>query len=378
MRPLRMLTAGALSVGTVLAGVGVVQADDAPPPDAPPPVAAATSNFTLPLFGTPLLIDVTTDAGGGLLEIALNPSDAYTATKVKPNHVGFVNTDGTVKVRVSAKHGGERISLRAGEPTDLTGPGSWSGDVFGTGQTTTVDFTTGIAGDGGPDITLVTVSSAVESTVGATEYSTHEDDDDDDGHESEQSASATVTFTEAGQTRTLKIRFTVETEDGVTRSSLKIGLSRIRGQQIADGPAVGPHTWSGMLCAGPATVTYTVADDGTISDVVPSPDASVSNGEHGVSVEFSRGERIRISVKGDAPDLVVGVSSKIRCDKTDPKVNTTVDPAADDHHDGDDDHDGDHDEDHDSDHDEDHDKSHGEDHDKSHDDRGDSHDGDHD
>ncbi len=377
MHPFRMLAAGALSVGTVLAGVGVVRADDAPPPEATPPVAAATSNFTLPLFGAPLTIDVTTDAGGGLLEIALNPSLAYTATNLKPNHVGFVNTDGTVKVRVSAKHGGERISLRAGDPVDLTGPGSWAGDVFGTGQATTVTFETAIAGDGGPDIINVAASPAPASNIGATEYSTHDDDDDDD--ESRQSASATVTFTEAGQTRTLTIRFTVEIEDGVTQSSLKMGLSRIRGEQIADGPAVGPHTWSGMLCAGPATVTYVVAEDGTISDVMPTPDATVSESEHGVSVEFSRGEKIWISVKGDAPELVVGVSSKIRCDKTDPKVNTPVDPTADHHDDDDGDHDGDHHDDDDGDHDDDHDGDQHKSHDDSHDgDRGDSHDGDHD
>ena len=80
------------------------------------PVVAASSQFSLPLLGTSLVVDINTDPGGNLVDVALNPADGYTATKLKPNKVQFVNEDGTVQVRVKTKHGQQRIDARSREP----------------------------------------------------------------------------------------------------------------------------------------------------------------------------------------------------------------------------------------------------------------------
>src|SRR3954447_2469381 len=54
---------------------------------------AETSKTTLPLFGAPLTVDVSTNPGGGLAKVEVNPADTLTATKVHPNRVVFVNDD---------------------------------------------------------------------------------------------------------------------------------------------------------------------------------------------------------------------------------------------------------------------------------------------
>ena len=217
----------------------------------------------------------------------------------------------------------------------MSGPGVWSGDVFGSGEPTTVNFTVGTTGDGAPDITGVTVASPHEHTIGATDYQSDEDGD--------ASASVKIEFTAAGQTRTLRIKAKVDTghdrknadnadeATGETRAKLSIALSKIRGRQIAAGDAVGPHSWTGMLCDGTtATVDYTVTEDGSVSDVAAIPEgAEVKTAQHGATVRFATGERVNIRVKSEGDEMTVGVRTKIRCEASDPSVNTPIDPQAD-------------------------------------------------
>ncbi len=96
-----------------------------------------------------------------------------------------------------------------------------------------------------------------------------------------------------------------------------------------------------MLCDGTnATINYTVAEDGSITDVTASPEgAEISSDNRSVKVRFATGERVRIKVRDNDGELQVGASDRIRCDAADPSVNTPIDPDADT---GDDDHDGDH------------------------------------
>lgn len=330
MKVFKIMTAGALAVATVGVGSTVAHADDTP-------VAASSSTYTLPLLGVPLTVDVTTDAGGGLLEVALGSPDDYVATGVHSNKVTFVNeTDGST-VRIKAKHGGQRIEARVGALSDLIGvPGGWSGDLFETGDVTTVSFEVADRGDGTPDIvnTSVTPAPDVDFTIGATTY----DVEDDDG-EQEASARVRIDFSYLGQTRTMTIKAEVDTDDGddgdgpETSAKLKISLSRIKGRQILPGDAVGPHTWTGMICAGPATIDFVVAEDGSVTDVVTDPSADVRSNGHGASIRFSKSERVTIKVLGEDGDLEVSVAKKVRCEKVDPTVNTDISPKADKHDD---------------------------------------------
>ena len=72
----------------------------------------STSVVTLPLFGSWLVADVTTDAGGGLVDVTLTPAEGYDPAKVRPNKVAFVNEAQGVVVKVTARHGGERVEAR--------------------------------------------------------------------------------------------------------------------------------------------------------------------------------------------------------------------------------------------------------------------------
>jgi hypothetical protein len=323
---------GALTLG---AGAATASADPGPPPsDSTPdtpdstvaPVVAATSSITLPLLGTGLVVDVATDPGGNLVDVALNQPTDFIATTLKPNKVSFVNEAGGVRIKVKAKRGGERVEARAAELGDVSGPGQWSGDVFDDGQSTTVDFTIGDRGDGTPDITGLSVSSPFTNEAGDVEYGGA------DRHGGVRaSAAVAIRFSNAGQTRTLRIKVSTFAGGEHTSAKLSIGLSRIKGAEIPDGPAVGAHTWTGMLCDGTtATVDYTVTDDGSITDVVTTPDgATVESGRRGTTVRFATGEKITIRVRDRAGELEVGVKERIRCEPPEPAVNTEVDPDAD-------------------------------------------------
>src|SRR5262245_7972249 len=138
MRRFAMAAAASTAALSSLAlGGTLAHAQDAPAPPAPD----AVSTVTLPLLGSPLVVDVTTNAGGGLVDVALTPSTGLTPTDIDAGKVRFTNEAGDVTVKVSAKHGGERVSAHAGSLADISGPGQWSGDVFDSGDATTVDFT---------------------------------------------------------------------------------------------------------------------------------------------------------------------------------------------------------------------------------------------
>jgi len=234
------------------------------------------------------------------------------------------------KVSVRSKHGGQSVSTRAGSLADVSGAGSWSGDVFGTGTATTVNFTIGDVGDGTPDITGVTSDDAT-AVISDVQHSTG---DDDEG--TEASAKVTVTFTNAaGDTsRTLTIRAKVETdEDGTTSAKVSVSLGRLKGLAVDAAAAAGPHTWSGVLCDNTAaTITYDVATDGSVSNVVATPAADRVRSDGGkIEVRFSDKERVRIRVREDNGQITINVDERIRCDSPDPTTNAaTTSTVADD------------------------------------------------
>jgi len=213
------------------------------------------------------------------------------------------------------------VSTRGGTLADVSGAGSWSGDVFGDGTASTVNFTIGDTGDGTtPDITGVT-STGADAVVGDVQHSTG---DDDEG--TEMSARVTVTFTNAaGDTsRTLTIKVKVETdEDNNTSAKVTVALGRLKGLAVDAATAAGPHTWSGVLCDNTAaTINYTVNADGTVSDVVANPasaDVRVEGGK--IEVRFAHHERVRIRVREDNGSITINVDERIRCDSADPTIN---------------------------------------------------------
>jgi hypothetical protein len=341
----RLLGVTAAVLGTVLiSGAGMYSSAVAADP--------VPTTVTLPLFGAAVTFDITTDAGGAITDVAVDPADGTVATKLKPHKVVFKSANpadptDTARVVIKSGHGGQSVSARAGSLGDVSGAGVWSGDVFGDGVTTTVNFTVGAAADGSPDITGITTSGAA-AVVGEVKHSSG---DDHEGDESSQSARVSIKFTNtAGDlSRSLSIKVRVHTEDdgddddGDSSAKLSISLGRIKG--VAE-MAVGPHTWIGRLCDNtPASIDYTVAADGTITLGAIAPAGATSEtSDHGVKVTFATGERVRIKVSSHHDQLKVSAQEKARCNSADPTTNAeiSIPPDNGDHHDGDHHGDGDH------------------------------------
>lgn len=327
MRRALVNTAAALLCGGLMAGIGVGTAtaadsstttpDSSTSTPAPLPDVASTTT-TLPLFGAPLTVELTSGPGGALTSVALNPADGYTASTVKPNKVVFVNEDGSAKVIVNNRHGGQRVEARAGSFEDIVGPGSWSGDVFGTGAVTNVSFEI-VATDGVPDITNVNVSGEA-AEVGTVEQ---------DFHNGGNHAKLRIRFTNGTQTRTLTIKVLAD-PDGPRPAMVKITLSRVKGTSLPAAEVAGPQAWSGVLCDGTtAQIAYNVAEDGSVSDVTVSPEPEKLSSEgNRIRVRFSGGERVTIKVRAKNGELKISVDEKIRCDAPPPEVNTEIDPDA--------------------------------------------------
>ena len=316
-------------LGTMLMG-GVVATQTAA-------AAPVPTTVTLPLFGAPLTIGITTGPGGALAAVTVDPASKNTAVSASPHKVVFESANPAgdpARVVIKSKHGGQSVSARAGSLKDVSGLGGWSGDVFGDGTTSTVAFTIAAAADGSPDITGVTASAG--GVAGTVEHSTG----DDDG-EAEMSARVSVKFTNTAgdQSRTLSIKVTVGTDDdGNTSAKLSISLGRIKG---VEGKAVGSHTWTGLLCDNTsASIVYVVAADGTITVGAITPaGATMSSNDGKTTVTFATGEQVRIKVSDEDGQMTVSVKEKIRCDSADPTFNgssvpTTAGDNNDDNHGG--------------------------------------------
>jgi len=327
MRRISLAGAAAMFAGTLLVVGGA--ALGAGPAHAGSPQAVAeelpATTTTLPLFGAPLTIDVTSAPGGAISSVTVDPADGLTASTVKPNKVRFVNEDGTAKVQVSARGGGQKVQAKAGQLSDILGPGSWSGDLWGQNAPTTVNFVIAATPSGGPDITNVQVSDPT-AEISPVSYKDHDD---------QHRARVTIRFSNGVDQRWLGISAAVGSHDGESRATLSVGLSDATGERLPTENVVGAHTWTGTLCDGSvAQVNYTVNADRSVSDVTASPDtAMIKAGEHGAFVAFSDHELVKIRVKGsdDGTTMRLDADEWFRCDNADPTVNTPIDESNDGH-----------------------------------------------
>ncbi len=325
--------AAALLGTAMITGTGFQTASAAP--------ADPVSTVTLPLFGAPLIIDITTGPGGALSNVAINSTGSTSvATHLRPNKVVFESSDigdptSVAKVVVKSKHGGQSVSARAGSLADVSGDGGWSGDLFGTGVPSTVTFTIGAGTDGAPDITNIVASTGgVVGDVKRSSGDDHEGDDDGD----EQSARVSVRFTSADglQSRTVTIKVKVETEDGETQAKLSISVSRTKGVEVDAALAVGLHTWTGTLCDNSAaSIAYTINADGSVTAGAVTPStATVNSNDNKIDVQFSDHERVSIKVRSEDGRFKVSVKERIRCDSADPTTNVSTSIPSDDEGDG--------------------------------------------
>ncbi|GIW20952.1 MAG: hypothetical protein KatS3mg065_1248 [Chloroflexota bacterium] len=268
---------------------------------------AETNGFTatLPLFGTSLTVAVSLDDVGNLSSVSVTPTGTYTATRSGPHDVRLTSADGQSAVVLRAK--GDKLGVRAKVPTlaDLLGSGTWTGDVFGTGETTSVPYTIGDDGSGNPTITIgsVVVPSGVETEVKPTQTKTS-----DEGVK----ISARVVFRFDGVTKWLTITVAVKTGDEPS-AQLKIELKAKDRQRLESNLAdlVGSRTWSGHLCDGtPVSVAYEVTSDGRVvfTSATGAPATTKTTG-HGFVVRFTD-TKVKVAVKLQERDGVWRLSVK--------------------------------------------------------------------
>jgi hypothetical protein len=140
-----------LAAVVALPGMALAEDDKTAPTDTGTTDSAATSAdhqvtevlTTLPVLGTGLSLTITRDETGAIASVGLDPADAATVIKEKDHKVVFLLSDEDTVVVVKARGGSVRTKVKADATADVTGPGSWSADVFGNGIVTipyTVSF----------------------------------------------------------------------------------------------------------------------------------------------------------------------------------------------------------------------------------------------
>lgn len=294
-------------------------------------------SVTLPMAGSGLSVVVVLDVVGNVSQVDLDPIGTYSATKLGPHAVTFENGDGTSQVKINAKH--DKLEVKATAPTlaSFLGTGSWSADLFGTHETTTVGYTVGAATDGTPTVVIASVAAPSDVAVVQETPKTR-------SGPKGSGASVRVDFSRDGFTKKLDIVVSVKA-DHEHAASLKISLSGKDKQKLSGALAdlVGTRTWAGHTCDGTAIgFTYAVVADGTVVFGTASGATATSKpDEHGFKVTFD-GTKTRVNVhlvqNGGTWELKVATRAD-QCRNTpaaDPTVNTPVNLTpvkAHDHHD---------------------------------------------
>lgn len=317
----------ALSLAAILALPAIVLADTSAP-------IAATGGMTatIPLFGTPLTVAVTLDPVGNVSAVDLDPVGDFEATQVGAHAVSFASTGSTAQVRIRAHGSSMSIKAKAGSLADLVGTGSWSADMFGTGEATTVQYTVGDAGGGTPTVTIDSVSApaavAVEQKPSGAKTGKHG-----------SGAWAGATFSFEGFVKRLSISVWVR-PDADPGAGLRITLTGKDRQRLAGSidELVGAHSWVGTLCDGtPVSVGFTVNADGTVTYTGATGGTATSEAtEHGFKAQFD-GTRVVVKVSLKQQDdgtwslRVDGRSGRCHHDPGTPApvVNTPTQPGAD-------------------------------------------------
>ncbi|HEX6147867.1 MAG TPA: hypothetical protein VF083_13905 [Acidimicrobiia bacterium] len=150
----------ALAVILVTPGVAPAGGDKANPEEnavTEPESAVAEHEITevlssLPVLGTGLNVTITRGEDGEIAAVALDPADGSTVVKESDHKMVFLLGDGDTEVVVKVRRNTIQTQVKADATADVTGPGSWSADVFGNGAVT-IPYTVSFEGNA-PIITL--------------------------------------------------------------------------------------------------------------------------------------------------------------------------------------------------------------------------------
>jgi hypothetical protein len=218
----------ALAVILVTPGVALAGGDKADPEEnavTEPETAVAEHEITevlssLPVLGTGLNVTITRGEDGEISAVALDPADGSTVVKENDHKMVFLLSDGDTEVVVKVRRNTIQTQVKADATADITGPGSWSADVFGNGLVT-IPYTVSFEGNA-PIITLGEIVTPEGVTAEVGEPKARASDDGDKAFyklkvrlaSGEESAKVTlVAKTYVDDDGEVKVRFAVSVSD---------------------------------------------------------------------------------------------------------------------------------------------------------------------
>jgi hypothetical protein len=173
-----------LVVILVTPGIALAGGDKDPEENAvtEPETAVAEHEITevlssLPVLGTGLNVTITRGDDGEISAVALDPADGSTVVKENDHKMVFLLGDGDTQVVVKVRRNTIQTQVKADATADITGPGSWSADVFGNGAVT-IPYTVSFEGNA-PIITLgeIVTPEGVTAEVGEPKARVSDDGD---------------------------------------------------------------------------------------------------------------------------------------------------------------------------------------------------------
>lgn len=174
---------------------------------------------TLPVLGSGLNVTITRDDTGHIASVGLDPADGATTIKETEHKVVFLLGDGDTVVVVKARGGVVQTKVKADATADVTGPGTWSADVFGTGPVT-IPYEVSFEGN----IPTVTIGDIIAPDGVTAEVGEPKSDIDDDGDEAFYKVKVRLSSGED----TAKVSVAVKTDvddDGEVKVRLSVTLS---------------------------------------------------------------------------------------------------------------------------------------------------------
>jgi hypothetical protein len=174
---------------------------------------------TVPVLGAGLDLTITRGLDGAIESVALDPAAGATVLRESDHKVVFLLADGNTEVKIKSKDGRVQTKVSADSTADVTGPGSWSADVFGNGVVT-VPYTVSFNGNA-PTITVgqIVVPAGVTAEIGEPRI------DSDDGEEFYYRISVSLTSGEEGAKLTLKAKTEIDEGDGEVEVRVAASLS---------------------------------------------------------------------------------------------------------------------------------------------------------
>jgi hypothetical protein len=174
---------------------------------------------TVPVLGAGLNITIVRGEGGSIESVALDPAAGATIVKEGEHKVVFLLGDGNTRVKIKSREGSIKTKVTADSTADVTGPGSWSADVFGTGLVT-VPYTISFDGNA-PIITVGAITAPADVVAEVGEPRIHEED----GEEFSYRIKVRLTSGEERAKLTLVAKTEIDEDDGQVEVRVMASLS---------------------------------------------------------------------------------------------------------------------------------------------------------